>query len=100
MTAISKNAYFNVLEDIINKYNSTVHRTIKTKPIDVTSDFYSEYNEDSNKKNPKFIVSKTKNIVPWTYVISSMNGEEITGSFYEKKLQKTSQEKFRIDKII
>ena len=50
MTAISKNVYFNVLEDIVNKYNNTVHRTIKTKPIDITSDFYAEYNEDSNKK--------------------------------------------------
>ena len=56
MTAISKNVYFNVLEDIVNKYNNTVHRTIKTKPIDITSDFYAEYNEDSNKKNPKFEV--------------------------------------------
>ena len=36
MTAISKNVYFNVLDDIVNKYNNTVHRTIKMKPIDVT----------------------------------------------------------------
>ena len=33
MTAISKNVYFDVLDDIVNKYNNTVHRTIKTKPI-------------------------------------------------------------------
>ena len=32
-----------------------------------------------------------KNTVPWTYVISDINGEEITGTFYEKELQKTSQ---------
>ena len=37
MTAISKNVYFNVLDDIVNKYNKTVHRSIKMKPIDVTS---------------------------------------------------------------
>ena len=30
--------------------NNTVHKTIKMKPIDVTSGFYVEYNEDSNKK--------------------------------------------------
>ena len=42
MTAISKNVYFDVLDDIVNKYNNTVHRTIKTKPIDVTDDFYAE----------------------------------------------------------
>ena len=73
MTAISKNVYFDVLDDIVNKYNSTVHRTIKIKTIDVTDDFYAEYNEDFdkkdfNKKDPKFKVgdyvriSKYKNI--------------------------------------
>ena len=49
MTAISKNVYFDVLNDIVNKYNNTVHKTIKMKPI-VTNDSYAEYNEDSNKK--------------------------------------------------
>ena len=47
-----------------------------------------------------FIVSKIKNTVPWTYVISDLNGEEITGSFYEKELQKTSQKEFRIEKVL
>ena len=128
MTAISKNVYFNVLDDIVNKYDNTVHRTIKMKPIDVTTDSYREYNEDSNKKNPKlkvgnhiriskykdifakgytpnwseevFVVSKIKNTVPWTYAISDLNGEEIKGSFYEKELQKTNQKKIRIEKVI
>ena len=48
MTAISKNVYFDVLDDIVIKYNNTVHRTIKIKPIDVTDDSYAEYNEDFN----------------------------------------------------
>ena len=124
ITAVSKNVYFDVLDDIVNKCNNTVHRSIKMKPIDVTSDSYAEYNEDFNKKDPKFkvgdhvriskyknifakgytpnwseevfVVSKIKNTVPWTYVISDLNGELITGSFYEKELQKTNQEKFRI----
>ena len=128
MTAISKNVYFNVLDDIVNKYNSTVHRTIKMKPIDVTSDSYAEYSEDSNKRNPKFkvgdhvriskyksifakgyvpnwseeifIVSKIKNTVPWTYAINDLNGEEITRSFCEKELQKTNQKEFRIEKVL
>ena len=54
MTAISKNVYF----DIVNKYNNTVHRTIKMKPIDVTNDSFAEYNEDSNKKilNLKLVI--------------------------------------------
>ena len=92
--AISKNVYFDVLDDIVNKYNNTVHRSIKMKPIDVTSDSYAEYNEDFNKKDPKFkvgdnvriskyknifakgytpnlseevfVISKIKNTVPWT----------------------------------
>ena len=68
MTAISKNVYFDVLYEIVNKYNNTVHRTIKMKLIDVTSDSYAEYNEDSNENEPKFKVrdrvriSKYKNI--------------------------------------
>ena len=73
MAAISKNLYFDVLDDIVNKYNSTVHRTIKMKPIDVTSNSYAEYNKDFNKKDPKFKVgdyvriSKYKNIFDKEY---------------------------------
>ena len=36
-----------MLDDIVNKYDNTVHRTIKMKPIDVTDDYYAEYNENS-----------------------------------------------------
>ena len=56
MTAISRNVYFDVLGDIINKYNNAVHRTIKMKPTGVTDDSYAEYNEDFDKKDPKFKV--------------------------------------------
>ena len=42
LTAISKNFYFNVLDDIVNKYNNTVHRTIKMKPIDISDYFCAE----------------------------------------------------------
>ena len=38
--------------------------------------------------------------LPWTYVISDLNGEKIVGTFYEKELQKTNQEEFRIEKVI
>ena len=48
----------------------------------------------------RFVVSGIKNTVPWIYVINVLNGEEITGSFYEKELQKSSQEKFRIEKVL
>ena len=127
MTAVSKNVYFDVLDDIVNKYNNTVHRSIIVKPVDVTSDSYAEYDEDSNLTKPKFqvgdhvriskyknifakgytenwpeevfVVSKNKNTVPRTYVISDLNGEKIAGSFYGKELQKTIQEKFRIENV-
>ena len=127
MIAIQQNVYFDVLDDIVDKYNNTVHRTMKIKPIKFTDNYYAEHNEDlSNKKNPRlkvgdngriskyknifakgytpnwseevFIINKIKNTVPSTYAISDLNGEEITGSFYEKELQKTSQKEFRIEK--
>ena len=61
MTAISKNIYFDVLDYIVDKYNNTVHKTIKMKPIEVMDDYYNEiantYNEIANKKilNLKFM---------------------------------------------
>ena len=54
MAAISKNVYFDVLDDIVDKYNNTVHRTMKMKLIDATDDSCAEYNENPNKKDPKF----------------------------------------------
>ena len=38
--------------------------------------------------------------MPWTYIISDLNGEKIVGSFYEKELQKTNQKESRIEKVI
>ena len=98
------------------------------KPIEVTDRSYAEYNEESNKRNPKFkvgehvriskyknifakgyaanwseeifLIKKVKNTVPWTHVINDLNGEEIAGSFYEKELQKTNQNEFRIEKAL
>ena len=123
MTAISKDVYFDVLDDIVNKNNNTVHRTIKMKP----TDSYAEYNEILNEKDPTFkvcdrvrlskyknifakgytpncseevfVVSKIKDTVPQTYFISDLNGQPVTGNFYEKELQKTCQEKFRIEQV-
>ena len=128
MTVISKNVYFDVLDDIVNKYNNTVHKTIKMKPTQVTNDFYAEYNEDVNKKDPKFkvgdhvriskykivfakgytpnssedvfVISKIKKTVPWTCVVNDLSGQKIAGRFYENELQKASPEKFRIKKIL
>ena len=74
VTAISKNVYFDVLNDIVDEYNNTHHKTIKMKPINVKSDSFAEYNEESNEKDPKFKVgdhvriSKYKNIFAKGYV--------------------------------
>ena len=47
-----------------------------------------------------FVIKKVKNIVPWTYVISDLEGEEIIRTFYEKEFQKTLKKKFRARKVI
>ena len=114
ITAVSKYIYFDVLHDIVNKYNNTVHRTIEMKPINITSDSYVEYSEDFNEGEPRFrvgdrvriskyksifakgytqnwseevfIFSKIKDTVLWTYSISDSNSDPIAGSFYEKEL--------------
>ena len=120
--------YIDKLDDIINEYNNTYHRTIKMKPIDVKDNTYIDFEKEVNDKDPKFKVgdyvriskyknifvkgympnwseevfsiSKIKNTVPWTYVINDLNDEEITGTFYEKELQKTNQKEFRTEKVI
>ena len=107
-TAMSKNVYFDVLDNIVDKYNNTYYRTIKMKPIDVRSNFYAEYNVESYENDPKFkvgdhvriskyknifakgytpnwseelsVIKKIKNTVPWTYIIIDLNGEEIVGT--------------------
>ena len=128
MTSISKNVYFNKLDDVLNECNNTYHTTIKMKPINVKDNTYFNTDKETNNKDPKFkvgdrvriskyknifakgytpnwseevfVIQKVKNTVPWTYVINDLNGDEITGTFYEKELQKTSQEEFRIEKVI
>ena len=128
MTIISKNVYFDVLDDIVKDYNNTIHSSIKMKPKDVKDNTFVENIEKINEKDPEFKIgdhvriSKYKNIfskgytpnwseeiliineiqktVPWTYLINDLNGKEIKGSFYKKELQKTDQKEFRIEKVI
>ena len=128
MTSISKNMHIDKLDDIVDEYNNTYHTTIKMKPADVKDNTYINADKEINNKDPKFkvgdhvriskyknifakgympnwseevfVIKKVKNTVPWTYVINDLNGEEITGTFYEKELQKSNQEEFRIEKVI
>ena len=98
LTAVSKNAYYDVLDYIVKKYNNTWHSTVKMKPKDVGDNNFTEY--VPNWSEEVFVVNKIKNTVKWTYEINNLNGEKIVGSFYEKELQKTDQKEFRIEKVI
>ena len=60
--------------------------------------FAKEYTP--NWSEEVFVIKKVKNRVPWTYFINDLNGGEIIGIFYEKELQKTNQQEFRIEKVI
>ena len=128
LTSISKNVYIDKLDDIVNEYNNTYHRTIKMKPVDVKDNTYIDFKKEVNDKDPKFkvgnhvriskyknifakgytpnwseevfVIKKVKNTVTWTYVINDLNGEKIIGTFYEKELQKTNQQEFRIEKVM
>ena len=128
MTPISKNVYIDKLDDIVDEYNNTYHRTIKMKPIDVKDNTYINIDKELNDNDPKFkvvdpvrilkykiifakgytpngseevfVIKEIKNTVPWTYVINDLNGEEIIGTFYEKEFQKVDQEKLRTEKKI
>ena len=53
-----------------------------------------------NWSDEVFVIKEVKNIVPWTYVINDLNGEEIIGTFYQKEIQKTNQQEFRMEKVI
>ena len=127
-TSVSKNVYIDKLNDIVNEYNNTYHRTIKMKPVDVKDNIYINFKKEVNQKDPKFkvgdnvriskyknifaegytpnwseevfVIKKVKNTVPWTYVINDLNSEKVIGTFYEEELQKTNRKEFRIEKII
>ena len=68
MTATGKNVYYDVLDDVVNKYNNTKHSTIKMKPIDVGDTNKRVYIDEHNEKDSKSKVgdrvriSKFKNI--------------------------------------
>ena len=58
MTAVSKNVYVDKLDDAVNKYNNTYHRTIKMRPIKIKDNTYFDYIKEVNNKDPKFKVDE------------------------------------------
>ena len=116
MMATGKYVYYDVLDDLVYKYNNTKHSTIKMKPIDVKNNkrvyIDEHYEKDSkfkvgdrvrisryknifakgyapNWSSEIFIGNKINDTVPYTYNLKDLNDEEIIGSFYDKELQKT-----------
>ena len=69
MTSLSENVYIDKLDDIVNEYNNTYHRTIKMNPINVKHDTYINTGKEFNDVVPKFKMcdhvrtSKYKNIL-------------------------------------
>ena len=55
MTATGTNVYYDVLDDVVNKYNNTKHSTIKMKRIDVKNNKRVHIDEH-NEKDSKFKV--------------------------------------------
>ena len=120
--------YIDILDDIVNEYNNTYHRTIKMKSVDVKDEIQIDSSKETNDKDPKFqvgdhvriskyknifangylpnwseevfVIKEIKNTVSWTYVINDLDGKEIIGTFYEKELQKANQKEFRVEKVI
>ena len=84
MTAVSKNIYFDVLDDIVDKYNDAYHRTIIMKPIEVKSNYYAKYSVDCNDKDAKFKIgdhariSKQKNWSEEVFVIIKVKNTDET----------------------
>ena len=73
LTTISKNVYIDKLDDIVNKYSNTYHRTINMEPVYVKSSKYIEFNKTKNKEDPKLVgdhirISKYQNILSKSYV--------------------------------
>ena len=56
MTLISKIVYIDKLDNIVNEYNNTYHRTITMKPVDVKDNTYIDSMQCSSDKDPKFKV--------------------------------------------
>ena len=104
MTAILRIVYFDVMLWgilILNTIKILIKKILNLKLM--TRIFYKNIFAKGyapNWSEEVFVVSKIKNTVPWTYVVNDLSDEGITGSFYEKELQTTSQEKFRIEKVL
>ena len=72
MTVLSKKVYIDKSDDIVDKYNNTYHKTIKMKLIDVISNTYLDFEEESNDQDPKFKVGDHVRILNYKNIFAKM----------------------------
>ena len=91
MTSISKNVYIDKLNDMVNEYNNTYHRTIKMKPVEVKDNTYIDFKNEVNDKDPKFKVGyhvRTSKYRTWTYVINGLIVKKLLEVFMKKSYKR------------
>ena len=84
MIAVSKNVYFDVLDEIVDNQNNTFHKTSKMKHIDVKPDSSAECNVDSNEKDPKFEIGSRVRISKYKTNCQRIYSKLVTRSFYNQ----------------
>ena len=75
MTSISKNAYINKLDGLVNKNSNTFHRTIKMKSVDVKDNRYIDFDKQINDKDPKFKVGDYVRILKYKNIFAKGYGQ-------------------------
>ena len=68
MTSVSKNVYVDKLDNIVNEYNNTYHRTIKMKSVDVKDNTYIDSTKKVNDEDPNFKVRDLVRILKYTNI--------------------------------
>ena len=54
MTSVLKQVYTATLDNIVNEYNKTYHRTITVKPVNVKTSTYIDFGVENDDQDPKF----------------------------------------------
>ena len=127
MTSISKDVYIDKLDEMVNKYINTYHRTIKMNPADENPRMYIDFNKENNKEGPKFkvdnhvrirkcknifakiyvpiwfeeafAITKVKTIIPCSVLLVILKAKKLLERFTENNCQKQIKE-FRFEKVI
>ena len=118
--------YIDKLDDIVNKYNNTYHRTIKMKPAHVKQIAYINSSKEINVEDPKLkicdiariskyknifakgyaliwsedvlVIKKVENTMPWTFVVSELKDEQILETLYKKICKKQMKNSLKFKK--